>query len=487
MTDNRTNWSNWALIFILVVSAVRIAVLPAMDLTPQDAYYWQYAKHPAIGYFDHPPVHAYIARVTTAVFGDNPFGIRFGPWLCGLGVLLLIFEFARRIWGGRAGFWVAVLAGVTPLFSIGSGVLTPDPPLLFFWTLAVYLGYRTITENHKTWWILTGLACGLAMLSKYTAAFLAPGFLIVLIFSKSGREHLKSPWPYIGLVAATVAFLPQIIWNANHEWASFAFQSTRRAGELSRWRLDLFGGMLGSQIAVVSPLIFAGVIWASARASIRGLFRKKDFDCLYLAAFSIPIIAFFTLVSLRYWVKMNWLAPAYITGLMAFIGMFIERARGKGFLKWAAIIGAVETVVLYVLVLVPGIPLTGEAAYWEGWREVAAVVDSARDDMNEDTFVAGWGYKVPSELRFYIAGRPETHSNEIFGFHGLNYTYWTNTDDLLRRDCIFVADSREPLRDVGILTSHFDSVAAPDTLRPLKGNKPVTTFRIWRCFGYTGP
>ncbi len=465
-----------------------------MGLTPQDAYYWQYAKHPAIGYFDHPPMHAFTAATTTAVFGDNAFGIRFGPWLYSLGILLLLWDFTKRLFGERQAFWAVLIAGVTPLFSIGSGVLTPDPPLLFFWTLSIYLGYRALSENRKSWWLLVGFAGGLAMLSKYTAVFLAAGFAMALIFTREGRRHLRSPWPYLAVLAAGAAFSPQIIWNAQNDWASFAFQSTRRAGELSRWRLDLFGGMLASQLLVVSPIIFGGVLWASARglfnrmpsesASAEGLSAKSKY--LYLSAFSLPTIAFFTAVSLRYWVKMNWLAPAYITGLVALVGLAFECGRPIKWLKVAVSVAAFETVALYFLVLVPIFPLSGEAAYWDGWRELSVHVDSLRAEMPERTFVAGWGYKVPSELRFYLEGRPETYSNEVLGRHGLNYSYWTNTEELLGRDCIFVADAREPFREEGLLAEYFDSVAAPDTLRPTRGGKAVTTYRIWRCFGYTG-
>ncbi|MCK5833030.1 glycosyltransferase family 39 protein, partial [bacterium] len=147
MSETETNWRKKTLFFIIVISALRLAVLPAMNLMPQDAYYWQYAKHPSIGYFDHPPMHAFTAILTTSIFGDNAFGIRLGPWLYSLGILILIYNLTRRIYGERGAFWAVILAGVTPLFSIGSGILTPDPPLLFFWTLAIYLGWRTITEN----------------------------------------------------------------------------------------------------------------------------------------------------------------------------------------------------------------------------------------------------------------------------------------------------------------------------------------------------
>ena len=480
-------WSRRTLIFIIAVSAIRLALLPALDLTPQDAYYWQYSEHPAMGYFDHPPVHAWSCWLTTTIFGDNPFGIRFGPWLYGLGILVMLYLMARRLYGEEAGFWVAAAAGVTPLFTIGSSVLTPDPPLLFFWLISMFTGYLALDEDRPALWLAAGFAGGLAMLSKYTAAFLAPGFLIALLFTRNGRKHLISPWPWLGLLLGVVAFSPQIIWNARHDWASFAFQTTRRAGEISRWRLDLFGGMLGSQLAVVSPLLFGGIIWALFRGGWRRLFAKKSgLADLYLPAMALPTILFFGFISLRYWVKMNWMAPGYLAGIIALIGATVAIGRGRGFLKWALGLAALETVALYALVLTPAVPLTGEAVYFEGWQEAAARVDEIRDDM-DNPFVAGWGYKVPSELRFYLDERPETHCNEIFGGNGLNYNYWTDTDLLLGRDCIFVADSREPFRHPELLKEHFARVSGPEVLKPTRGGKPVTEFRIWRCFEYLGP
>jgi len=457
-----------------------------MDLQPQDAYYWQYSKHLAPGYFDHPPVHAWTCWITTAIFGDNAFGIRFGPWLFGVGLLLLIYFSGEKIWGPKAGFWATMAAGVTPLFAIGSAILTPDPPLLFFWTLAVFLAYIALQDGKPWLWLPVGFIGGLAMLSKYTAVFLGAGFLIALIFSRTGRRQLATVWPWLGLVAAAAAFSPQIIWNAQHEWASFAYQSTRRAGELSRWRLDLLGGMVVSQVLLVSPVLFVGVVWASFKGGWEGLFKKKS-RLFYLSAFAVPTLVFFTIVALRYWVKMNWLAPAYIAGIIAYVGMVISSSRGLKVLKWGIGAAAVETVLLYLVVLTPLVPLTGESAYWTGWREIAARVQEERVDMSGDTFIAGWGYKVPSELRFYLPDRPETYSSEVLGFPGLNYEYWTNTGELIGRNCIFVADEREPLRNTAHLNEHFGYIEEMEPLRYMRAGALVTTFRIWRCFGYRGP
>ncbi len=457
-----------------------------MDLQPQDAYYWQYSRHLALGYFDHPPMHAWTCWLTTSIFGDNAFGIRFGPWLFGLGLLILVFFLAERLFDSQTGFWTVLAAGVTPLFAIGSGILTPDPPLMFFWTLSIFLGYIALDDDRRWLWIAAGFAAGLAMLSKYTAVFLFAGFPLAMILHPKGRKHLLSPWPYLAVIAAIVAFFPQIIWNAQNDWASFAFQSTRRVNELSRWRIDLFGGMVISQVLLVGPVLFFGVIWVGFKDFWRGM-ADRDFRGLFLSAFTLPTVLFFSVVALRYWVKMNWLAPAYITGAIAFVGAVLQNNRGKKILKWGLGIAGTETFLLYLLVLTPFVPLTGESGYWLGWREISAVVQEHREEMSERTFIAGWGYKVPSELAFYLPDRPQTHSNEIFGHHGLNYSYWTDTNELIGRDCIFVADKREPFRGEKELENLFEKIEGPFELNPMRAGKSVTTFRIWRCYGYLGP
>lgn len=335
------------------------------------------------------------------------------------------------------------------------------------------------------------------MLSKYTAVFIAVGFILIFIFSKKARKWLLTPYPYLAIVLAFMAFLPQFIWNAQNDWASFAYQSTRRAGEISRWRIDLFAGMLGSQIAVVSPLIFFGMIWAIFRAGLNGFFEKRKsdsqkplcskFDNLFLFAFSAPLIVFFSLVALRYWVKLNWFAPSYVAGALALVVFFYDEKRKIKFLRWSAIVAGIETFLLCFIALSPFVPLTGEAGYWKGWREISERVETELREMPKGTFIAGWGYKVPSELRFHLPGNPETHSNEILGFHGLNYSYWTNIESLIGRDCIFVADSREPFRDPEILNDYFERVEELDPLIPISAGKKITTFRLWRCYGYKHP
>jgi hypothetical protein len=55
--------------------------------------------------------------------------------------------------------------------------------------------------------------------------------LSVMLLDPRSRDWFRQPWPYIGAVLALAIFSPVIVWNADHNWASFIFQSTRRVEE----------------------------------------------------------------------------------------------------------------------------------------------------------------------------------------------------------------------------------------------------------------
>ena len=58
---------------LLVLRGVMAALLP---LSADEAYYWLWSKHLAAGYFDHPPMIAWLIRAGTLLFGDTPLGVR---------------------------------------------------------------------------------------------------------------------------------------------------------------------------------------------------------------------------------------------------------------------------------------------------------------------------------------------------------------------------------------------------------------------------
>ena len=139
MSTTRAVW-----IFILVLTAIRLALISATELSPDEAYYWMWAQRPALSYFSKGPGVALAIRSSIALFGDNEFGVRFWSPLLGAGTSLLLYYFAQRLFSSLAGFWLVVALNVTPIFNLGSLVMTIDPLSVFFWVAAFVAFWRAI-------------------------------------------------------------------------------------------------------------------------------------------------------------------------------------------------------------------------------------------------------------------------------------------------------------------------------------------------------
>src|SRR3954469_4902550 len=110
----------WALTFAALFAlalVLRAVGLFATPLVPEEAYYWLYAQHPALSYFDHPPMVAWVISAGTAVFGNtSEFGVRIVPCLLMLAASGLAYQFGR-IWFGRfEGIVSALLIQALPIF-----------------------------------------------------------------------------------------------------------------------------------------------------------------------------------------------------------------------------------------------------------------------------------------------------------------------------------------------------------------------------------
>ena len=118
------------------------ALLP---LSPDEAYYWVWSRALAPGYADHPPMVALWIRAGTWVAGDCALGVRLlGPLSAALGSALL-WDTAERLLPARnAGIWAVLLLNSMLLAGAGAIIVTPDSPLLFFWTCALWAMARLI-------------------------------------------------------------------------------------------------------------------------------------------------------------------------------------------------------------------------------------------------------------------------------------------------------------------------------------------------------
>jgi len=466
-----------AALLIAAVTLFHVAYAGAFPLAPQDAYYWQWARHLDWSYFDHPPLVAWTIRLFTEAFGTSERTVRLAAAFHSVIFSAFLFLAARRLFGARAALAALAAGFALPLFSIGQTIATPDAPLLSGWAMALYFTIRALDEERPVWLLATGAAVGWAMLGKYTGALLLPQILALLLWDARGRRMLRTPWPWLAAALALALFSPVVAWNLHRKLASFAFQTEGRV-EGFRLRPVLVGRFLGLQALAVSPILL--VLFVDA--VVTGWRRRADPAWRTVLLFSGPLLALATALSPVHWVKMNWLAPVWPTAMAGAAALALERPRGVRW--WLAAAGVpvalLLTLGLHLWPLVDWLPLPAKEELSAGWRELAARVEAERAALPAGAPVVGCSYKVASELAFYLPGRPETEGAGALGEPGLQYDEWLDWARVAGRTAIVVVDDRESNG-----CARREALCRPlvplESLTVAKGSQKVTTFRLWRC------
>lgn len=464
-------------LFWMAVAAalvLRVVGMWRIGLIPEEAYYWMYGRHPSLSYFDHPAMVAWIIQLGTAVFGNTPFGVRVVSDLLMLGASGVMYCFARQWWDRRSAVWAALSLQVLPVY-YGVGFTGMMDGALIFWWLVCLLGISlAVRRKGAGWWYLAGLGFGGAMQSKYSAVFLAPGALILLAGHRPYRRWLKSIHAWLGLALGVALFTPTILWNAQHDWASFRFQFLSRsdADHISAATVLAF---VGFQLAILTPLAVVGAVWALKRLG----WKKRRWSGRWVMAwaFCLPLVAALGWKSLRE-AHLNWTVPAWLSLLPALAHLLHARMRlrrrqrsggfdwrpGMAITAWACVAINIG-LVAYFLVLQPVIR---KPDAFGPWGPVAQAVQKQVDQLELQTgrpvlVIAQGKYRLASVLAFYRlpleAGADQrTTSQWVFGGSGLGYPYWLDLQAWIGRDCIFVTQDRDELKAAG---RFFDRMAPP--------------------------
>jgi 4-amino-4-deoxy-L-arabinose transferase-like glycosyltransferase len=242
---------------LAALTVLRLILAATMPLTPDETYYFLWSQHLQAGYYDAPSMVAVWMRIGTALLGHNPLGIRLlGPVSAALGTLLLMDAGERMFPHRQAGLMAAAMLNVTLMIGAGSIIMTPDTPLIFFWTAGIAALARLLEHENPRWWLTLGVVAGFALYSKYTAALFIAAVFIWMISDAKGRARLLTPWPWAAIVIALAIFAPNLWWNGVHGWASYLKQGGRVAHFQPARALQFLGELIGGQIALFTPIIF---------------------------------------------------------------------------------------------------------------------------------------------------------------------------------------------------------------------------------------
>lgn len=313
--------------------AIKLIVGGLLPLTGDEAYYWVWSRHMQLSYYDHPPFVAWLywlgspldflpgsVRWAGILFGHVALAL----WLRLLDPFLNLSQ--KKIW-----LWLALLS---PLMG-GSGiVVTPDLPLMLFYALSLWLFFLWSKKPDWRMSLGFGVAIGLGLSSKYMMVLFPLSLLPVILMAKKVRQAFfkNLHWLVVGGIAG---FLPVLLWNVMHDWASFKFQAGHGLGR--KWKPNWTIEYILAQIGLIFPPVLYWAVKSGKRLPL----------VFHFLAWT-PLV-FFLFTTSRGYVEANWPIAAYPAVFALAASCYPHNSRSLKFTVglWGSLLAALFTVLIW--------------------------------------------------------------------------------------------------------------------------------------------
>lgn len=323
-----------SLVMVAVLLLARALVAAFLPLSADEAYYWLWSLHPALGYFDHPPMIAWLIRAGTLLLGDTPLGVRLMGVLLSVPASWFVWRAAALMLGDKDRAGLAVLFfNLTLMTAVELLAATPDMPSVVTSAAFLYCLAQVQAKQSGPWWLAAGVAAGLGLLSKYSALFLGAGTLLWLAVdarpradAAGTRKWLVTPWPYLGGVLALAIVAPHLIWQAQHHWQTFLFQFGRLGA--AQFTLRYLGEFLAAQMGLATPFIFVLMVLGLAGGT------RRDSALLLPAVLAWTGLGYFLQHALHDRVQGNW--PCFLFPALCVLAAAAFSA--EGWKRWVSML-----------------------------------------------------------------------------------------------------------------------------------------------------
>jgi hypothetical protein len=231
-----------------------------------ELYFIACGRHLAFGYVDHAPLVPWIARASSALFGESLPALRFFPAVAGALTIALTILVVRAFGGQRFAQTVAGLAMlIAPAYLRMGSILCIPAFEIFYWTLCNYFILLAIEHERPRLWLIAGVLAGIGLLNKHTMLLWGAGIVGGLALTRR-RRQLATRWPWLGGAIATVIFLPNLLWQHQHGWPTIEFIRDINEDQLDRIPRALFLAGQGLYMHPLTlPLVVAGVSFFFSR------------------------------------------------------------------------------------------------------------------------------------------------------------------------------------------------------------------------------
>jgi 4-amino-4-deoxy-L-arabinose transferase-like glycosyltransferase len=381
----------WPLLLaaIVAVTGMRLWALTAnaTDLYVDEAQYWAWAQAPAWGYFSKPPLLAWLIAAAGAVCGSGEACVRASsPVLWGL-TALATAAVARTLFNARVALWAGFAVLLAPGVAWSARLISTDVPLLLFWSLALLAFVRLRAGGDVRWSLLLAAAFGLGLLAKYAMIYFAGGLALAALVDPASRRTVLRPQVWLALAAGALLLLPNLFWNAAHDFATLKHTADNAAGSGLAIAPGRAVGFLAAQAGIVGPVTFVGAGLALV-AVLRG---RGSPEMRLLLALSVPLWLALTGMALVTEANANWAAPALVAAAVLAPAVLLPFRRGRLWLGLGLGFGLLlQGLLLWAdpqarTLVVDDRPVYGRTV---GWREFGAAVADRAAEAGLSTVVA---------------------------------------------------------------------------------------------------
>lgn len=483
-------------LFILsTVAGIAIVRISPLDLSADEAHYWEWSRHLDLSYYSKGPGIAYLIRLGTTLAGTNDFGVRLGAILCYSLLSAFLYFILRALYGAHAAFLTWLLFRSSLAFSFTNYVITTDPPTLLLWFLAICCAALAIKKDRPSYWVGAWVSIGLVMLFKYTAALLGLSFIGFVLFSKQYRKLFVNPFFLLGMVAAAVCLLPIVLWNAEHDWVNFAHNAGHVVSQTAfslrpQFVLELIGGQLGLVGPLMLPLLFV-VLVRRCRSAVTAVTNFPEIQFLIWTVIPLLVLCVVTAFTKR--VYANWPLPAYLGLLFLFAAEYPMLVSASKKMKDVIVGGiAINCVILFIANLLmlgftfgvsPKILPTKKLA---GWQSLGSSVEeflNGRPD-GDSLFVLTSRYDDASAIAFYDSKHPQVFCADNGERRMNQYDIWGGWEKLKGRSAFIVLREKEVPASI---SKHFAAISPlADWLAVFYGGESLREYNFFIGINYDG-
>lgn len=402
--------ATWLL--IAAATLMRMIAAGGVGLSVDEAHYALYGLHLDWSYFDHPPMIGWLQAIALK-FSATDFSMRVIPLLLFAGTSWMLYRVSLTLFPNETpwlGFFSVALLQSGVIFQLIGMAMLPDTPLLLLGLLLLRVLHAIVIEGRVRYWLWLGVLLGLAALSKYTSITLLVTVLLALTISKQWRQ-LRSPWPWLSIVAGGILILPILYWNYRHNWISFLYQFHHGTGK-SSWDWMRFFASEGAQLLAYGPGLFVfGLI-----ALLAGFKHWRESGIWLCLSFSLPVLLLFGMgagyeMTLPHWTSMGWAGLAPLTAY--WLHRHWRSLWVRIGVRAAIVYSAVVIAIVFSEFTLPWMPFNDNANPLRdlyGWQQAAQRAEQLRTEMGSGQpgsepllFTENWTYA--SRLAWYA--RPQ--------------------------------------------------------------------------------